>query len=210
MSAIVEIAVHELRAALRTRRLIVTALLFVVVGTLAATGYFIALRQAQQIAVDTLVANGVPELAAWEGLRSQTDEIAIAVFERVGPGWDNYAAPLKLAYVVPVFLLIALGGVPLMVTGASFDLFASDLRSRTLCYWSMRVPRRTLVLARILSQITVIAGAILLVGLITTVLGAFLVHEFSVSRALAGFGYATLLVLPRRRHTSRLWRLLRR
>lgn len=194
--ALLEIVSHELSAALRTRRMIVTAVLFVGIGSLAALFYFVALREAQQVAIAALAEQGVPPEMVAELLRNQSDEIAMAVLDRLGPGWDAFAPPLKLAYVVPVFFAIALGGLPWMVAGASFDLFASDLRARTLCYWSMRVPRRTLVLGRVIAQLVVIGAAILCVGLVTTVLGATLMADFSAVRALAGFGYATCLLLP--------------
>lgn len=176
--------------------MIVTALLFVGIGSLAALFYFVALREAQQVAIATLADQGVPPEMVAQLLREQSDEIAMAVLDRLGPGWDAFAAPLKLAYVVPVFFAIALAGLPWMVAGASFDLFSSDLRARTLCYWSMRVPRRTLVLGRVLAQLLVIGAAILCVGLVTTVMGATLIEDFSALRALAGFGYATCLLLP--------------
>lgn len=196
MRTLFEIFTHELRAALRTRRFIVTAVVFVVLAALGAFTTFIGIRATQEVVISELVATGMNEAAAIEVVASQGANAAESVFENVGPGWSQFAAPLRLSLVVPVFLLMALWFMPWAILAASADLFASDLRARTLTFWSMRVPRSTLVVARIAAQSVVIVSSTLLMGVVTTVIGALALHGFALHRALAGFGYATLMILP--------------
>ncbi len=190
-----EIIRHEILAALRTRRLVVTVGLFVLFAALGALATFTAIREAQRVAIEALAAQGIPAEMATVALNEQSDEIARSVLENVGPGWENYAAPLRLSMVVPVYFVVALGLLPLLVLSASFDLFSSDLRARTLCYWSMRVPRRTLVVGRVIAQCAIIGIALLAVGAVTTIMGALMVRGFAPLHAAAGFGYATALLL---------------
>lgn len=165
LSLTLELVRHDLRAALRSRRLVVLALLFFLVGLSASLIITESVRTLQQQIIETLVAQGVPEAIIQERLINATEERTLAFVADLDDNFERYAEPLRTSITLVVFFWLALALCPWLVALSSFDLFASDLRQRTFAYSTLRVSRTQLTLSRLLSQLLVISAVFALTAL---------------------------------------------
>ncbi len=194
---LVELIRHELEIALRTRRVLVVALLYLGAALLGGMLVVWGLSKAEALIVEQAQAQGsisadeVRALIAENGeqaLRDALDSFDVEV--------DDLAQPLTNSVVAPVFFWCSLAFLPFLIVLTTFDTFASDLQARSLCFITLRTARWQTVVARLASQTLIFS--------IVTALAAAALFGFAVWRldslaapqAMTSWAYGVALLVP--------------
>jgi len=192
-----EIALHEIRILLRTRRALAMAGLYVGGGLLAGLGYALSVHWIERrlpgmIAEQTGQSDaGVRALAlvAEPAYRRMLSFLAGVPLERLEPS-------LVESPILPFILWGALLALPFWVVVTSFDQLASDLESHALRYSTLRTSRGTLLLGKLLGHLGLVWGLTGLGGLALLILGSVWIESADLLASLPGFGRIWLLLGP--------------
>lgn len=158
---------HEIEVALRTRRVLLIAFLYIGAAIVGGLGISAAAAKAEQAIIETTAERtGLDEAALRAELAENGQEALEEMLDEFGIATDVIAQPLRSSIVAPVFFWCSLAFLPLLIALSTFDTLASDLRGRTLCYTTLRAPRWATVVAKgaawwaIVSVITAICAFI--------------------------------------------------
>ena len=197
ISAVAEIARHEIAVILRTRRALAMLLVYLGSALLVGFAYALSVRFVEKDLLEGLSERtGSPVLTdqavgllAAPMYQSLLSYLADAPLEQLDPS-------LLGSPILPFLLWGSLAFLPFLILLTSFDQIASDLETRALCFSSLRVPRTALLLGKAL-------GHVLLFGLLSTVasllllaLTAALVEQVDVVASLPGLMRLLLLLSP--------------
>lgn len=196
-AAILEVARHELLVAVRTKRAVWVAALYLISAVLGGIGVIMALRYAEKGMTEELMRQGVDSAAAAGALSTMSEQ----AFQKVaaffaGVESEQVAASLQSSIILPFFLWGSLAFLPFLVLLTSFDQIAADLQSRSICYSVLRVRRMSILYGKILAQ-TIIFVAVTAIGsLALSIIAAILLDSFSIIDTAPGILRIWLVLIP--------------
>jgi ABC-type transport system involved in multi-copper enzyme maturation permease subunit len=191
------IARHELAIAVATRRALAAAALYLVTALLGGIGYIKSLQGMQRQAAQMLAARGANEAQAAEAVSRATHE----AYEKLvnflaGAGDVPVAASLTDSLILPAFLWGSLAFLPFLVVLTSFDVLAADLQARSLCYSTLRAPRMTILLGKLVAQAALFVGLSVVASLALLGVASSLLAQFELVSSLPGLLRVWLVLLP--------------
>lgn len=184
------IARFELLEAVRTRRVVVLVLLFLLGGGFSAWGFARLLGDAESAAARAL---GAPDTSRPGASLSALEHTPI-YRDLVKSLVDDPAAASALAALPPlvlVFAWLAMTFAPSLVVLTSSDAVSQEIETRALRYTLLRTGRVEFVLGKLMGQLALLAGVILLAGVTFLTVSAIVLAGFP-------FGASALAML-------RLW-----
>jgi ABC-type transport system involved in multi-copper enzyme maturation permease subunit len=196
MKSILEIARHELNAAIRTKRAIWIGVLYLGSAILGGLAFVMSVRFIEK--------EVLAKIASQSGTGAATDRLALlsapayqklaAFFAGVEP--EQVALSFRNAVVVPFFFWGSLIFLPFLILFTSFDQVAADLQSRAILYSTIRARRTAILLGKALAQATlfVIVTVVGAAGL--TLLATALLESFALAEALPAIGRMVALLIP--------------
>lgn len=165
MGSLLERFRHDLETALRTRRLVVLAVLYVSAALVTAFAAFLLLRRAHEFVADVLEADPEEVGASLdEALAMATPEIVAALF---GSTVDQVDPALAASLPMAMLVIGTLAFVPWLGVLTAFDGLSTPVERRSLCYLTARISpasmavARGLALAAGLTAVTLVCGALL-------------------------------------------------
>lgn len=197
MNGWLKLARHELFIAIKTRRLMLVSVAYIVAAIGGSLLYALVLRQIEAVALEAMGENGLDPVraAAALTLTSQSAYQQMTAFF-AGVSLEELSPTLARSAPVPVYFWSSLTFLPFLVTLTSFDVIQSRLQGRTFCFVSLRVPRRAVLLGKFVAHLTmqtIISGLAALAFVITT---AALLSSVTVASALPGIAWVWLCLIP--------------
>lgn len=183
--------------ALKTKRLLVVALVYVGAAILGSLAYSYALREIESAALSALDQTGMDPIraAAAYTLTSNTAYTQLVAFF-AGASVEDLSASVLQSAPVPVYFWASLTFLPFLVALTSFDLIQGDLNHRTLCYTTLRASRRSIVLAKFgahLLMLTVVSG---LAATAFVVMTTVMVESVGLGTTLPGMVRVWMFLIP--------------
>lgn len=197
MNGWLEVARHELVVAVKTRRVMIIATVYIAAAVTASLIFAFVLRQIELAALHVLndVESNGPSPAAGFTVNGKDGFLPVVEFFAGLP--SDKLSPLVLrSATVPLYFWSTLTFMPFLAALSSFDVIQSSLQNRTLCFSSLRVSRRAILLGKYAAHATlhgVIAGLAALVFVVNTVVWVDSVH---LSETLPGIVWTWFLSLP--------------
>jgi ABC-type transport system involved in multi-copper enzyme maturation permease subunit len=151
---IFEIARHELRCALKTRRIVAMLAMYLGLAIIGGGSYAVVVDLIEEQSIEALVAQGQSLQEALETLRLQRS-VEESPFERWLAGLadgEQIADALKSSSAMVLFLWVSLNLFPFLCVVSFFDQLSGPLRSRTLRLSALRVSRASMVWGRIVAH----------------------------------------------------------
>jgi ABC-type transport system involved in multi-copper enzyme maturation permease subunit len=194
---ILEITRYELAAALRTKRALVVAALYFLFAC-AGEGTYVLILRAIEAKVQELASQAGDAAAGQRQLLELLgDENVRKMLAWFGGVPANEMAPYLLdSLLLPMLLWASLAFLPFMIVLTSFDQLAADLDSRSLCYSTLRVRRRDVVLGKVLAHAVIFTALLALTGIVLLGLGAAFLDSVDVLATLPGLVAVLALLVP--------------
>lgn len=182
----VEVARQELLDSLRTRRVLVMALLFVVGGAGSGYGLGQVMTQAEQAARAAGAAIGAAGGDAALASQLQGTEVWQQI---IGKAVDDPDAAASLARQPPLalaFAWVAMLFAPLLVLVTASETIGAEVETRAVRYTLLRTGRGEYVVGKLLGQLAILAAVVALSGVAFLVTGGLSTEGVSLpSTALA-------------------------
>jgi ABC-type transport system involved in multi-copper enzyme maturation permease subunit len=194
-SGLVQVITEELWLALRTRRLIVLLVMYVVLALLISGATVFSLRKAEGIALQEIAARGIPPDMARDLLASTMERGVDEVARLLAKEPEDFHSLFRTSLPLAAFFLLATSVIPLGTLVVSFDLFASDLRARSFCFATLRYRRRDILLGRVIAHTATLAVANSIAAAIIVVMSGALLTNFQLGSALQGAAWCSFLLL---------------
>lgn len=195
-SQILIVARHELRVTFATRRALAAVLLYWVSAVLGAVGYVSAIRAVERQAAQTLTRAGMDPVGATRTVSRHVPGAYQEFIRFFADTERGIAESLTHSLILPAFLWGSLAFLPFLVVLTSFDALASDLQTRSLCYSTLRAPRRALLFGKLSAHAVLFACLSMLASLAMIAVAAVLLDGFDVLGTLPGLLRTWLLLLP--------------
>ena len=191
------IALHELTITVATRRAVAAVALYLVTALLGGIAYVKSLNAMERQATQLLQSQGADPVKAAAAVTAMTQQAydQLVVF-LAGTDGAPVAASLTASMIVPAFLWGSLAFLPFLVVLTSFDMIASALQTRSLCYSVLRAPRFAILLGKLLAQTVLFIGLSVLASLALFGVAAVFMPNFSILGTLPGLLRAWLVLLP--------------
>ncbi len=189
------VAKQELVVALRTKRAIAFAALYLTAAVLGGLGYVNAVRLIEEQAMGLMQKQGADPLTAANAL-SLAGQQAYQELLKWFAGTETVDPSLRDSVILPAFLWGSLAFLPFLVLLTSFDMVAADLGNRAVCYVTTRVPRLAFLLGKMAAQAVIFITLTVLGSLALVLLAASLLESFVVTDTLAGLVRLWGLLLP--------------
>jgi ABC-type transport system involved in multi-copper enzyme maturation permease subunit len=191
------IARHELAVAVRTKRALAVAALYLGGAVIGGFAYVRALKFVEESALKMLLDKGANPLAAAGTVSIVTDKAYTQMLSFfTGVASDRISSSLRDSLTLPAVLWGSLAFLPLVLILTSYDQIASDVASRSLCYTVLRVPRRAVVLGKLAAHAVVSCVLVLAAGGVMIGLGQALLSSADWGDTLLGLGRVWLLLIP--------------
>ena len=197
LKSILEIARHELNAAIRTKRAIWIAILYLGSALLGGVAFVVFVRFIERDVLAKLAErSGGAGTAAdrFALLRDPAIQKAAAYFAGVAP--EQLAESFRNAVIVQFFFWGSLIFLPFLIVFTSFDQVAADLQSRAILYSTLRARRVAILLGKGLAQLALFVAVTLLGALGLTLLATSVLETFSLADALPALFRMVLLLIP--------------
>lgn len=194
-SGLVQVIREEFWLALRTRRLIVLLVMYVVLALLISGATVFSLREAERIAMQEIAARGIPPDMARDLLTSTMERGIDEVARLLSKEPEDFHPLFRTSLPLAAFFFLATTVIPFGTLVASFDLFASDLRARSFCFATLRYRRRDIVLGRVIAHTATLAVANSIAAAIIVVMSGALLTNFQLGSALQGAAWCSFLLL---------------
>jgi len=194
-SGLVQVIREEFWLALRTRRLIVLLVMYVVLALLISGATMFSLREAERIAMQEIAARGIPPDMARDLLTSTMERGIDEVARLLSKEPEDFHPLFRTSLPLAAFFFLATTVIPFGTLVASFDLFASDLRARSFCFATLRYRRRDIVLGRVIAHTATLAVANSIAAAIIVVMSGALLTNFQLGSALQGAAWCSFLLL---------------
>ena len=174
-----------------------------VIGLYLASGIIgsVAFEYSVNVAQDKLI-----QIAVESG--ADADEAALQISLRENEALNSFIAfavgepleslnPLLIeSPILPIFFGASLLFLPLLILLTSFDHIVTDLQNRSMCYQTLRLSRREMLLGKTLAQLTlysiitfISAGCVLLSGLV-------MLNSMDLGATIPGLLVAWAILLP--------------
>ncbi len=191
------IARHELSITVATRRALASGALYLVAALMGGVAYVKSLQALQAQATRALSERGGDPAQ----VSAAVTHAAREAYERfvaflAGTDGAGVASSLTDSLVLPAFLWGSLAFLPFLVVLTSFDVVASDLQSRALCYSVLRAPRFSILLGKLLAQTLLFVGLSVIASLALLGVAESSLGDFRVIAALPGLFRVWLTLLP--------------
>lgn len=196
LTAVLEIARHELAVAVRTRRALVAVALYLCMAALGGLVYVMAVRAIEQQAMAAVIKQGVEPARAANAVSligNETYEQLLSAF--VGAPIADIA-PALTASAVPVFMWGTLAFLPFLILLSSFDHVVTDLRSRAICYTLLRAPRGAVLMGKTLAQAALFIGVMSVSMVVLGVVAAALLSSATAGGVALGMLRAWVVLIP--------------
>jgi ABC-type transport system involved in multi-copper enzyme maturation permease subunit len=190
---IVEIARHELRVMLRTRRALAVLGIYVASAVIAGLGYTVSVRFVEQAMQQA--GSMDPQVARSIDVFSEPAYNAALAFI-AGTEVSQIAPALCGSPIVPFVLWGSLRFLPLLFLLATFDSIAGDLASRSLAYTTLRASRTEVVLGKVLGHLVLLGLLSALCAMLVLGIAASQLESVTFAGALPGLLYVLALLLP--------------
>ena len=148
---------YELWVAIYSKRALAIIGAYLAFALLGSLAYVSAVDAIQDEVLATLVARGAdPAQAAatLELAEKPAFQKILAFF--VGSEATALAPPFRSSVLTPAFFWGSLAFLPFLIVLTGFDAVARDLASRSICYTTLRLPRRSIVLAKLGSHLLLV------------------------------------------------------
>ena len=163
MRGLREVVTYELETALRSRRLLLTlGLVLLIAFSVTHCGLNVVV-DVQASARGALTDQGLPAEANDVLATAFRAQVITALGESLGLEEGALRPVITRSYVLPILLFFAQVFLPFLVFLVAFDLFSGDLSRGSLRYSLVRTSRRTLVAGKVLAT-SVTLGAALALG----------------------------------------------
>lgn len=197
IATIVEIARHELMIALRSRRAVAVAILYLASALVGSLVYAAAVAFIEKQAIGLLTAQGADPLSAAGALSlagQQAYQQLVAFFAGVGP--DELSTALASSPILPPVLWGSLTFLPFLIVISSYDQLASDIGSRSICYSVVRVPRHAVLLGKLCAQTVLFVAVTVVASLVLFAVASAYLQSLDIAQTALGLGHVWLLLLP--------------
>lgn len=198
LRTLIEIARHELVVALRTRRALMGAGLYLGAASIGGLVYARIVRQIEQAAIGVIQSqSGMDSTQAAETLRLNAESTyhdLLAWF--AGIPIEELAPSLVDSPVLPMFLWCSLSFLPFLILLTSFDQLASDLQARSLCYSTLRARRAEIVLGKALAHAVIFIVLTAASSVVLLLIAGSAFASGSFSEAVPGMLRLWLLLIP--------------
>jgi ABC-type transport system involved in multi-copper enzyme maturation permease subunit len=198
LRTLIEIARHELVVALRTRRALMGAALYLGAASIGGLVYARIVRRIEQAAIGVIQSqSGMDSSQAAETLRLNAESTyhdLLAWF--AGIPIEELAPSLVGSPVLPMFLWCSLSFLPFLILLTSFDQLASDLQARSLCYSTLRARRAEIVLGKALAHAVIFIVLTAASSVVLLLIAGSAFASGSFSEAVPGMLRLWLLLIP--------------
>ena len=196
MRSILEIARHELLAAIRTKRAIWIGVLYLGSAVLGGLAFVMSVRFIEKEVLAKLATQGDAGSAAdrLALLSAPAYQKLAAFFAGVEP--EQVAESFRNAVVVPFFFWGSLIFLPFLILFTSFDQVAADLQSRAILYSTLRARRTAILLGKALAQLALFVVVTLIGAAGLTLLATVLLESFTLVEALPAILRMVALLIP--------------
>ncbi|MBW2275389.1 MAG: ABC transporter permease [Deltaproteobacteria bacterium] len=198
LRTLIEIARHELVVALRTRRALMGAALYLGAASIGGLAYARIVRRIEQTAIDVIQSqSGMDSAQAAEAVRLNAEsgyQDVLAWF--AGVPIDELAPSLVGSPVLPMFLWCSLSFLPFLILLTSFDQLASDLQARSLCYSTLRARRSEILLGKALAHTAIFVVLTAASSVVLLLIAGSAFASGSFSEAVPGMLRIWLLLIP--------------
>lgn len=161
MNRFIECVRHELEVAVRTRRVLVLAGVYIAAALFGSYMISRVLESAAEQFVEVTVGAEMTDeqrATVSEGLQAHASEMLDDVFEASGVPPDEVAPALRASPHAAIYFWCSLLFLPWLTLLTTFDGVSTILRDRTLCYSTLRASRSTLIGAKYVAQVGLILG----------------------------------------------------
>lgn len=194
---ILEIVIYELQAAIATRRALMVIGLYLASGIIGSVAFEYSVNVAQDKLIQIAVESGADadEAALQISLRENEALNSFIAFA-VGEPLESLNPLLIESPILPIFFGASLLFLPLLILLTSFDHIVTDLQNRSMCYQTLRLSRREMLIGKTLAQLTlysiitfISAGCVLLSGLV-------MLNSMDLGATIPGLLVAWAILLP--------------
>ena len=194
-SGLVQVIAEEFWLALRTRRLIVLLVMYVLLALLVSGVTVFSLREAERLALEEISQRGIPPEMARELLNDTMERGVDEVARLMDKEPTDFHPLFRTSLPLAMFFFMATTVIPFGTLAASFDLFSSDLRARSFCFATLRYRRRDILLGRVIAHTATLAIANTIAAAIFIVMAGALLTNFQLGPALHGAAWTSLLLV---------------
>jgi ABC-type transport system involved in multi-copper enzyme maturation permease subunit len=195
---ILEIARHEIWAALRTRRFLWIAGVYLGCVLLGGVLLFSLASIVERWLVGSLVEQGADPSKAADmlALASEPAYQKIAAWFADTDRNIQVASSLSSSIVLLLFFWLLLKFLPFLILLTSFDQVSGDLQSRSICFSTLRARRRDILYGKMLAQTAVFMAVTGIGFVVLGVTGAVALEEVTASDVFLGMARMWLALLP--------------
>jgi ABC-type transport system involved in multi-copper enzyme maturation permease subunit len=194
---ILEIVIYELQAAVATRRALMVIGLYLACGIIGSVAFEYSVNVGEGKLIELAVQNGAdPVEAALQISLNENEAFSKFIAFAVGEPFEALNPMLTQSPILPIFLGASLLFLPLLILLTSFDHIVTDMQNRSMCYQTLRVSRREILIGKTLAQLSlysiitlISAGCVLLSGII-------MLNSIDIGLTVPGLLVAWALLLP--------------
>ena len=194
LRSVLEIARHELHAAIRTRRAIWIGVLYLGSAILGGFAFVLSVRFIEREVLAKIAEQGQGGGDRLALLGAPAYQKIAAFFAGVEP--EQVAESFRNAVVVPFFFWGSLIFLPFLILFTSFDQVANDLQSRAILYSTLRARRTTILLGKALSHLTLFVAVSLVGAVGLTLLATAMLQSFELWASLPALLRMLVLLIP--------------